>query len=331
MTEAPEAPLTFVTVAFESELPLLLLQARSMAHHLDPALVSDVLVIDNTARGMRADYRSRLEGEYGGFGNRLSVLRPTDICQVPAAIGWRQQQVLKLAVAAQVTTAQYVVLDAKNHFVSSPDRGFFRDANGRASGTAYSYESHPLRSGLEHVLSYLGLDAAPHIARFTATVTPFVFDTPVVLDLIAGVETRSGRPFAVEFIENDLLEFFLYTGWVLASGKAIDDFYALDRVSCATVWPRGATLAAVRTAVASTVESHAPVFSVHRTALAALDADATRALARFWTDAHLFASVSDAQAFITVFRAQFARGERRRKAREVGVRVATRLRRLGRA
>jgi Family of unknown function (DUF6492) len=330
MSGVGREPFTFVTVAFESELDLLLLQARSFATYVDADLVDCVLVIDNTARGMRPGFLERLTGEYGTFGDKMTTVRPADICAVPAAIGWRTQQVLKLEIARRVTSKRYVVLDAKNHFVAPPGRTFFQSADGRPRGTAYSYETHPMRSALEHTLAYMDLDPEPYVTRYTATVTPFVIDTAVARDLIAHIENESGRPFAVEFIDNDLSEFFLYTAWLLSRGQLIDDVSALDRISCATVWPRGATCDAMRAAVSTTVRTSAPVFSVHRTALAALDAEAAEVLIGFWTEAHLFASTEAARAFLDSARSQVIHAERRRKLREVRFRAATMIRRLGR-
>lgn len=328
MGSGEREPLTFVTVAFESELTLLLLQARSFAVHVDPTLVDSILVIDNTTRGMRPTFIRELLAEYMTFADRVHIFSPRMISALPASIGWRKQQVLKLAIAKFVTTDQYVVLDAKNHFVGRPSVTFFRDDRGRACGTSYTYANHPLRPGLEHVLRYEGLEPAPYLHRFTATVTPFVFDTAKVNELIKDVESTSGHTFAAEFIEQDLLEFFLYTAWLIANGHRLDDYFCLDRVSCPTVWPRGASLAKVTAAMNEGKEFGAPVFSVHRKALATLDDPALTALGELWMTSGLFSTMAEVSQFLARFRAQFVREERRRKIREIRVRG---IRRLARA
>ena len=211
-------PLAFVTVVFESERLLLELQARSIAIFLVPELVAEIVVIDNSKCGLGVDARSRLLAEYGPLAPLVRFLRPADICDVPATTGWRSQQVFKLAVAGQLTSQRYVVLDAKNHFVAVPDLGYFEAPDGRARVNTYGYENHPLRPAFENVMKYLSLDPKAYLDRFTATVTPFVMDVPLVKAMMADIAQRGGTSFAKEFVANDLLEFFLYSGWIIHYG-----------------------------------------------------------------------------------------------------------------
>lgn len=299
--------LTLVTVVFEAEIPLLELQARSMAVWLPPDLVHDIVVIDNTDRGLRERDRRELVRRYGPLAERVTLLRPSDIVDdVPPTTGWVRQQILKLEVAKTVRTSRYVVLDAKNHFIASPTMDFFVDHDGRARIATYSYEDHPLRHHLESVLRYLDLPA-DHVHEFTATITPFVLDTDVVTAMIADVEQRSGRRFPEEFVERGLTEFFLYSAWRVAQGDPIDRFVAPDSTRCPVVWPRHATLEGVDAAVRQAADDHSPLFSVHRRALATLDGSAARRLATMWASADLFPSASQARRFIRAFRIGLAR------------------------
>ncbi|HEY8590570.1 MAG TPA: DUF6492 family protein [Naasia sp.] len=297
-----DSDLTFVTVVYEAEFPLLRLQARSMARFLSMEQVRDILVLDNSAKGMPQSERAALMDEYGRLAPRVTVLRPDEVCRTPRGVGWSVQQVLKLAVAARVRTAAYLVLDAKNHFVAPLPTDFFSTADGRLRIPAYSFERHPLRRDLERVLAYLGLDPAPHVARFTATVTPFVLDTGRVRALIADVEARSGRSFAAEFLAHDLTEFFLYSGWIVARGDRLDDVFDLSLPQLPVVWPRAATGEGVRAAVELAEQRKSPLFAVHRRALATLTDEGIGALSVYWTSSGLFGSPEEATAFIADFR-----------------------------
>jgi hypothetical protein len=319
--------LTFVSVVFEIEFPLLVLQARSMARFLEESRVHQVLVIDNSASGLPAATLAELEREYAHLADRVRYVRPHDVCQVPATGGWRSQQVLKLCIADRVETGRYVVLDAKNHFVAAPDAAFFESADGRPTANAYSYEEHPLRPELERTLRYVGLDPEDHVGRFTATVTPFVLDTAVVRELVADVEAREGRPFPDVFVEQQLTEFFLYAGWITARSTPIDEFFHLHQRFCPVVWPGRADVAGVEEAAAAASERGTPLFAVHRRALVKLDQPATAALARFWVSVGLFADRSAADAFLSSFVTAYARVNRRRKLREVRLRTGSALRR----
>ena len=204
------SPSAFVSVVFESEAPLLILQARSMASFLPSTLVNEIVVIDNSVRGLPADVRRDLLRSYGHHSRLVRIVRPTDIRSLPRTTGWRNQQILKLCIAEQLCSERYVVLDAKNHFVRRIQPDFLQACDGRPKVMVHSYESHPLRGELERVLNYLGLDPTEHINRFTATITPFVLNTSLVREMIADIENRTGNRFEEEFVSNDLTEFFLY-------------------------------------------------------------------------------------------------------------------------
>lgn len=293
--------LSFVTVVFEAEFALLHLQARSMAVFVPRDLVREIVVIDNSARGMPADVRDGVMAGYGALAPLVRILRARDISRVPSTTGWRSQQVLKLCVAELLDGDRYVVLDAKNHFVRTLEPSFFTAADGRLRAVFYSYSTHTLRGDLEHVLRYLGLDPADHVEHFTATVTPFALDATVVTAMIRGIEERSGNDFAREFVANDLLEFFLYAGWIVAGGRSLEDVYDSDQVYCPIVWLDAAHLAGVQDAVRTAEERQTPLFAVHRRALAKLDRDSSAAIAEFWVRSRLFPSTEEAGRFIGDF------------------------------
>lgn len=319
--------LTVVSVVHDVELPLLQLQARSLAVHVPVGLVGRIIMVDNTARGLRPAARARLLDGYGRHVDRVEVLRPAQVARVPAAVGWRSQQVLKLAVADLLGDERYVVLDAKNHFVGTPKREDFVTADGRATVTTYGYADHPLRASLERVLRYVGLDPAPHLASFTATVTPFVLDAGLVRELMRDVARRAGRSFPAEFVGAELTEFFLYTAWLLASGRQLGDVFHVHEGLSTTVWPRMADAAGVAEAITQGSDQRHPVFSVHRRALIGLDDEARQLLAEFWASRGLFDSPPDAEGFLAAFAASAPLAERRQRRRELPLRALTGVRR----
>jgi hypothetical protein len=317
VTAVVREPLTFVSVVFEEEYRLLELQARSMGMFLDPAAVAEIIVIDNSAGGMPGRVRADVVAGYDGLADAVRVLRPRDITRVPGTIGWRAQQVLKLSVAHRVSTARYVVLDAKNHLIDAAGAALFVAPDGRPRVTAHGYERHALRPMIEHVLKYLGLDPTEHVERFTATITPFTFDTSLVAAMLRDIERRSGRPFAEEFVANDLTEFFLYTGWLIAGGRSLDDVYDIHQAPWPVVWPGSANRGGVEDAIARADERRSPGFAVHRKALAHLDGENAKTVARFWTDKHLFSSVGEAERFIADHAHAYRRARVRKQVREL--------------
>jgi hypothetical protein len=301
-------PLTFVTVVFEAELPLLRLQARSMSRHVEPAGVHEILILDNCALPMTGTARRRVLAEYGALRDRVRFVRTKELIDPGATGGWRSQQAAKLAIARLVTTTHYVVLDAKNHFSRSTLAAEFVDGEGRAYGQSHPYRSHPLRSSLESTLRYLGADAARiegAADRFPPTATPFVFDTAVVRDMMADIEVRSGLRFGDEFERHRLLEFFLYSGWVETRGPGLAALRNERPLPSPTVWPKAASEDGIRAAIAEHDRADAVFFAVHRQALAKADRAALERVASLWVTFGLFPDLAAARGFIRGFRRRY--------------------------
>lgn len=300
MSQVPdETRLTFVTVVYEREWPLLTLQARSLGRYVDPTMLSELVVVDNSSPRMTARQRDGLLIEYGSIAPMVRFVAADDVADVLRVEGYRSQQVLKLKIAEQINTDRYVVLDAKNHAIAPVSREWFVARDGRIRVTVYSYESHPLRGALERILTYFDLPIR-HVQSFTATATPFTMDRRAVIALIRAVEERSGMDFATEFVSGDLKEFLLYTCWLLASGHNLDQHYQVHYVNCPVVWPHSADRAGIEKAIEAAGPTR-PLFAVHREALARLKEDAIGVLGPYWVERGLFPSVGDALAFITDF------------------------------
>lgn len=298
-------PLTLVTVVFEAEVPLLRLQARSLARFVPTEHFHRLIVIDNSRTGLRARDRLRLLTEYGTWQDKVDVVRPEHVTPLPPARGWIGQQVLKLMISQRVETPHYLVLDAKNVWVRPTSVTEFVTPDGRARGGMHSYREHPLRETLEHVLRYLGVDPERWLDSFPVTHTPVVLSTATVGQLTEDIAVRGGRPFAEEFVAAGLTEFFLYAGWITARYGSLAGHVDGTVVRSATVWPRRRSAADVRRALAEADELDAPFLAIHRTALARMDREAVAALAAFWVARGMFPDTRQATAFVLGYRARY--------------------------
>lgn len=321
MTDTP--PLSFVTVVFEPELPLLRLQGRSLDRFLDPACVAEIVVLDNCAGGMSRRARRRAVASFGRLAPRVTVLRAARIGVRGGSEGWRSQQAAKLLVARRIRTPHYVVLDAKNHLIGPATATDFVDAAGVARGGTHSYEAHPLRDGLERTLRFLGADddaVARLVADFPRTVTPFVIDTALARRMLDDVEREAREPFGDAFERARLLEFFLYSGWAMLRGPGLP--VDGDTIHAPILWPARATDDGAAETIREAVETDAAWFAVHRRALARADAGTRRRIARFWADRGLM-SPREAARFVRRFRVGYVPAMGR-------ARLAERLSGLGR-
>jgi len=301
---APITTLAIVTVVFEAEYDLLELQARSFDAFLDGETVERIIVIDNSSSGMPSRRRRSLLRSYGRHAGQVDIRRNSDIALVPSTIGWKSQQVLKIRVADTVGTSAYVVLDAKNHLIRPTGRDVFVSGD-RPRANFYHYDTHPLRGTLETVLDYFVLDRPSHIARFTATATPFLLLSAACTALVADLEVREGTLFADLFVERGFTEFFLYSAWLESTGSVLDRLYDDSGIPNPVVWPKGRSRDGVAATLALAEQKQAHVLSIHRTALARMDRDATTLIVDFWVRLGFFHSVGAARAFIRRYRARY--------------------------
>jgi hypothetical protein len=313
----PRRSLAAVTVVFEAEVPLLELQARSIARHLHDGVFDEYLVIDNTRRGLSPRARRRIRAELGSHGARLDFISRSAFGTAPTTSGWRSQQSLKLMAARRLTADHYVVLDAKNHFIEPTTRADFLDsASGLPHGGIHSFERHPLRPQLEHVAAALGIDPASVIERFTATAPPVVLDRRVVNEIVDDVGGGTPDLFPAEFERAGFTEFFLYSAWQIARGATLDDLVSGRSLVSPTVWVGASSPEDVRAVLEHADRSHTTTLAVHRRALARLNSESVQELAGFWTRHGLFRSSAEARRFIRRFRIVYVRSMVARRVRE---------------
>ena len=292
-------PYAFVTVAHADDAWLLALQARSMRLHLSPALVGEIVVVENAEAGRPVAcpiaWHERLRAEYGHLAGRVRFVPAGTLGPMPPASGWWTQQALKLLACRTAAYPRCVILDAKNHLVRPLGRDFLEASDGRMLARRYDYRRHPLRCFLERTLMFCGLPVEPHVGWFMQAATPFVIDRADAAATIAHVENRTGSRFAVGLIEARITEFFLLAACLVRRG-VLEERYDHSQLACPAVWDAGAGSAALLAAIREAEEHGAPVFTVHRRVIPQLD-DASRAvLGRFWMGCGLFNCVSEAVA-----------------------------------
>ncbi len=289
---------TFVSVFFEAEYDLLRLQAHSFDRYCPDELVDSILVIDNGHRPQPPARRARLRHDFGRLADRLRFVDAADIAHMPGWGGWYSQQVLKLKIAADIATDRYVVIDAKNHLVAPLQRDFLEAADGRARLPAHGYRNHSLRPSLENVLDHFGLDRTKHVERFAHTVTPFVLYTELVRRLMIETVGETGLPFEIVFLKHRFLEFFLYVGYIIASGNDVESLYDFSLPSCPMIWLPAPDYETCKAAISLSGDSGLPFFSVHRRSFGGLDRECRGLLADFWHERGLFPSKDAGRRFI---------------------------------
>ena len=289
---------TFLTVAHAADSPLLHLQARSMRLYAPPALVHEVIVVENFDEGARLAWRDSLRGEYGHMAGAVRFVPAPALARMPGSSGWWSQQVVKLVASRIVATERYVVLDAKNHLVGPLTREFVEEpVSGRARLNGYAMAGHPLEPALKRVLTYLGEPYQQHLGWFPRTSTPFTIHTSRARDLIEYVERLEGRPFAACLLDRRLTEFFLYSGFLLKGGE-LWRCYQFDQPGTAQLRAGCADDKGVAAFAEKVRRSRSPFVAVHRNAIPELSEAGQRRLASLWADRGLFPTPAAAAALL---------------------------------
>ena len=327
------AAIDFVTVVFSAELPLLVLQARSIARHVDAdALGAIVLILNDPDEAACRRALEGLRGEYGRFADRVRIVSPTTLLDEPDGLrarlraawvaggrtrfkarlrrrrrrdnpagwcgnnGWSMQQAFKLLCAPVCSADHIVFLDAKNHFLRAADAAHFVAADGRARTRALTPDAKQ-RSWVEASFAALGL-AAPPPGEVPPTVTPFAIERAVLAECTARLAERLG-PLECFFAlrRGRATEFMLLYAALDGGEGRWWRLFAEGLPASVTVFrpPEAGDPddAAMLEAVRALRREPALIAGVHRTRLAHLDGEVRRELLGLWSAHGLIAGADE--------------------------------------
>lgn len=300
--------LTAVTIFYDLDVEYMELQARSVALYVEPGLFSKIILIDNTPGGGSGSHAARLKQAFGRHAALVEVYDAAEVYAIPPMEGWMAQQVLKLSISRLVETPQYVLFDAKNHWLRPISRDVFYAESGLPYLDSENYVGHPLREFLLRALGYFGLQDPRYQETFYQTITPFVMDKDVVQDLIAHMEAKSGRSFAEVMRDGWLTEFFTYEAFICWRHGSIEARYAVRPLPATAVsdvvWPESNDEGTIERILRDLEARQHPMFSFHRRAGKGLSGRSRRLLADFWIRHGLLADRSAAWRFFAVQRAK---------------------------
>lgn len=222
--------LDLVNVIFGDELPLLILQARSLARYAEPASINEILVIVNDPDQAACQQAvEAMRGEYGRFAERLRIVAPEQLLDRPEGVaarlraawvaggrtrfkhllrgrrhttrranpagwcgnnGWSMQQAFKLLSVRCSTASHLLFLDAKNHFLQAMDITHYVAADGRARTRALQPDAKQ-RGWIDASFATLDLPV-PTSDRAPPTVTPFAISRAALSRCTEELSARLG-------------------------------------------------------------------------------------------------------------------------------------------
>jgi hypothetical protein len=162
LSNATNGKLSFVTVVYEGELPLLALQARSIERFVPAHFVEEIIILVNDINEQLViqSINSECVKYYGALASKVKVYQSKDVFTPPRAgwintlldywaknpqyrfrkrrggwfgnNGWVMQQAFKLCSARVAKASHIVMLDTKNIFIQDVDFNSFVDNAGKA-------------------------------------------------------------------------------------------------------------------------------------------------------------------------------------------------------
>lgn len=315
---SPQGPdrhgIDVATVVYRREIPLLALQARSMALYLDPEAFGRIFVLvnDRNEADCVADVEA-LRSQWGPFASRVEVLggdavfaggpRPRGATQrIRRAVtrrrvlwpfgiksgwrgnrGWAIQQAMKLRVGRLSRAPFVLLLDAKNHFIRPVGAASFVGPTGRAK----CQRVVPGDKQRRYILASfrrLGLEPPAHDAPAPRTVTPVCLPRCVLNESLADLEARVGAVedfFARKTTEES--EFMLIYASVVSRHGDWSGLFEDGLTPAATLFRNG-TMADLDAALDQAERGGAEIFSVHGRWLSRLDPGRRARVEALWRE-----------------------------------------------
>ena len=205
-----------VTVVLREELPVLQLQAQSLALYCGNLGTVYVVVNDHDLVAAEID-----PAWWGHLANQVRVLPRSYFGVTCHGNGWVSQQVLKM-LAAGVSNAQWtMVLDAKTLFVRDLPHNLFAQDRCHC-GTLSIYPVFERSRQITNALFDINLTQ-----QLGPGGVPFFFHNHTVKELTQHVERQTKLSFA-EWFQNlgMLTEFILYSGYVHYRYGSFDTLYS---------------------------------------------------------------------------------------------------------
>lgn len=206
------------------------------------------------------------------------------------------QQALKLQSSRIVTTDDYLILDAKNHFIRPVTRADFYADHGKLRIEECKHGGY-LKTCINRSRLFYGLDQDDSGTGFQ-TVTPYMMKTVVARSLLADMEAKHSMNIAEVIAEDDKrTEFFLYYAYMIKEGLA-EKYYRKSKRSYCTLfarYPEGQELTSL--VIARAYDPAVHTFSVHKRRFEQLSEKDVSDIIDIWNGCGLL-SPSDGQEFI---------------------------------
>ncbi|QIM61883.1 hypothetical protein A1D29_00310 [Pasteurellaceae bacterium Orientalotternb1] len=232
---------TLVTIAYELDFRMLILQAISIYRNFNHLDIHEYIIINNgnnTENKILEKYFKRIFSDT--FFEKIKVIHSKDILsndEYSNCSGQRSQQILKLRASKFVNTTNYIILDAKNFFIRKSNIRLFvgneKYLTTFSTNISEYWTPYINNSFLELNVETNNFDI--YKDRKMPTITPYVMDTKSVRSLVSILETSYNGNIAKIFekYHGKVTEFFLYFAYLKKTNQ-VDRLYENSKSICTT-------------------------------------------------------------------------------------------------
>ncbi len=220
-----------VVVCFGGDFAGTRLLLRSLAQFGLPGAIGNIFLVVNEPKPDKLLYKlQHIKYEAGACSQSIELIDGSELAQrswhrwTDRKFGWRQQQVLKLQAHKIVASAAYLVMDAKNFFIRRPTRSDFFSDNGRLRINMRPI-NETYSKAFGKALRFFGAHTVQLPDITVPTITPFLFETAVVRDMVKETEFRSGMNFETYFVGRRYTEFYFYAAYLMMMREGISSTY----------------------------------------------------------------------------------------------------------
>jgi hypothetical protein len=220
----------FITIVFNNklEIELLKLQAYSF-RYVDIKIINSIIIIFNDEDDFNNNYSRIIFSEVINFypsnlREKVKILNSKELGLVNYKTDWFTQQAVKIVISKKLNSDYYVILDGKNHFIKNIGfEYFFKDQHVLYDMT---FHGQDMVVYYNNCMDFFGIDEKIELnQKAIQTITPFVFETKICLNLINFIEDKYSKSFVNFFMEErKFTEFFFYYAFNKFIGKEAELF-----------------------------------------------------------------------------------------------------------
>ena len=299
--------ITIVTIVFKKELPLLMLQAKSIKMFANVNLKSVIIVINDffskqEAKELGKSYNQIFEGKV-----KVEIILGAELIRENYLFdisGWKAQQILKLKVHQKIETAYYLSLDAKNHLIRELQT---KDLFSRRKPIAYIKEnSAPYWiQQINSSKKVLDISNDENLDYFIPPATPYILITEEVKNLSIFLASKNTST-DIAISERGATEYLLYYLYLGRYNRA-KTMYCFKKVgdkNAVTFFNKAPRSNQGMTKSLQSLHSHNTKWlAVHRNRFVLdYEVDIKKNIIEIWVSSGLFESAKSAENFWSNFK-----------------------------